>query len=332
MITKYLAEHDVIGATVIEALDGGLMMMYSSVDGKHFLKSYDHFRTVQETWVVPIDSITACANLLRMKDGRLMTIVRRLSEDADVAAIAGASFYTFYSEDDGHTFYEGEKINKREACYYVMNDRILRTKSGRIVVPMCYVPSEFAEKELFEKTGLSGCFYSDDEGKSWVEGKWLQEESVDQLAEPMVAQEKNGVLHMYMRTGHGYLYHSVSYDDGYSWEKAQASPLRSPCAPFCVKYDPFSKDCFVVWDNSFPGLHQNYPRSPICMAKSHDGINWEMICELDNDPMRSYGYPMLFFTENEIIVAYYEAPGRRFDRVHQKLKVKIIGRGELEQK
>ena len=330
MITKYMAEHDFIGATVIESLDGGLLMMYSSIDGKHFFKSFDHFHTVAEEWIVPIESITANANLLRLNDGKLMMVVRRISKDPAIAEIGGASFYTYFSNDDGHSFYEGGKINSQDACYYLMNNRILRTDTGRILIPMCYVPHELADKEHFEKSGLSGCFYSDDEGETWQEGEWLSEDSVDQLAEPMVAKGDDGALHMYMRTGHGYLYHSVSHDDGVSWEKAQASILRSPCAPFCVNFDWFSKQYFAVWDNSFPGTRQNYPRSPICLAKSRDCASWEMICELDNDPMRSYGYPSLYFTEKEIIVTYYEAPGRGFNQEKHKLKVKLFSREELK--
>ena len=322
MLTFYLAEHDVIGAAVARAADGGLLLTYSSVDGKHFLKSFDHFRTVAESWTAPIDSITANANLLRLKDGRLMTVVRRLSEDPAIAEIKGASYFAYFSDDDGRTFREGARINGREACYYLMNNRLLRTATGRLLLPMCYVPVELADKEHFEKAGLS------DEGESWQEGEWLAEASVDQLAEPMVAEGEDGLLHMYMRTGHGYLYHAVSHSGGVSWECAKPSCLRSACAPFCLNRDPYDGTFYAVWDNCFPGPMQNYPRSPICIARSRDCERWETICELDNDPMRSYGYPMLYFTEQELLLAYYEAPGRKFDKENQKLKLRIVSRDE----
>ena len=48
--------------------------------------------------------------------------------------------------------------------------------------------------------------------------------------------------------------------------------------------------------------------------------------------MSNYNPPtvkILYFTEKEIIVAYYEAPGRRFDKERQRLKVKIFSREEL---
>ena len=80
MIEKYLAVGNVIGATVEKSLDGGLLITYSTVDGKHFLKSFDNFRTITDRWVVPIDGLTANANLLRLNNGRLMTVVREISK------------------------------------------------------------------------------------------------------------------------------------------------------------------------------------------------------------------------------------------------------------
>ena len=63
MFERYLGKGNVIGATATESSDNGLLLMYSSVDGKHFLKSYDKFRTISEEWTVPLDSLTASANL-----------------------------------------------------------------------------------------------------------------------------------------------------------------------------------------------------------------------------------------------------------------------------
>jgi len=332
MITKYIADQAVIGSTIIEALDGGLMLMYSSDDGKHFFKSYDNFRTIAEEWIVPIDTRTANANFIRLKDNRLMMIVRRLSTDPKIEKIKGASYFTYFSDDDGRTFYEGKRINEKEECFYIMNDRILRLESGRIIIPVCYVPTEFIVEELFEKAGQSGCFYSDDEGETWNHGEWLPAEDVDQLCEPMIAQGPDGLLHMYMRTGYGYLYHAVSDDEGKSFSKAVSSSLRSPCAPFTLKYDKISGKFFAIWDNAFPAPHpsQNYPRSPICLAESTDCKNWKMICELDNSPMHAYGYPNIYFVENVVIITYYESPDRKHYSPSHSLKLKIFDRRELQ--
>lgn len=329
MFEKYIAESNVIGSSIVSCSDGGYILNYTSTDGKHFIKSYDHFRTICDEWVLPIETITAGANLLRLKDGRLMTTVRKISDNPEVAKILGANFYVLFSEDDGKTFNNLIRINKKESCYYVMNNRLTRTYSGRILLPVCYVPDEFTGEEYFEKIGWVGCFYSDDEGITWNESEWVKGETVDQLAEPMVAQGQDGIIHMHMRTGMGYLYHSQSTDDGITWGRETPTPLRSPCAPHCINYDTFEDRFLVVWDNSFPALVHQHPRSPICIAKSKNGVDWEMIKELDNDPMKSYGYPMIYCFEDEILITYYECPEREFNSKLHKLKLKIFKRDEL---
>lgn len=330
MLERYLAEGNVIGASSVESIDGGLLLMFSSVDGKHFLKSYDNFRTVSESWVVPMDSMTASANLFRLSDGRLMMTIRKISRRPEIAAVIGADFYLAFSDDDGHTFTEGKRVNSEEKCYYLMNDRIRRTHTGRILIPVCHIPDEYTDEKYFEKCGYAGCFYSDDEGETWSVSDWVRGESVDQLAEPMIAQGSDGVIHMYMRTGYGYLYYSKSCDNAETWEDEKPSMLRSPCAPFCINYDKYSNKFFAVWDNSFPAPQHQNPRSPICLAVSDDCVNWKLVCELDNNPMQSYGYPMMHFDENEILITYYENNSRDFNAAAHKLKMKLFSREELK--
>jgi hypothetical protein len=329
MYETILARGDLIGACVVKMPEGYDLLMYSSTDGKHFFKSKDHFRTIDEEWVVPIGGRTANANLLCLRDGRLMTIVRKKGAREEVISIGGASYYTAFSSDGGHTFSELQPINPDDSCYYLMNDRLMRTHTGRILLPVCYVPDAFLSKEYQEKAGQAGCFFSDDDGESWQRGEFLPGDSVDQLAEPMVMEGENGILHLYARTGYGYLYRSRSIDDGVTWEPEVPSMLRSPCAPFCVKYDPYSRRYYAVWDNSFPGLPHQYPRCPICLADSENGKDWRLICELGNNPMHSYGYPMVCFYENEILIAYYENETRRFHAETHQLMLKLIDRNEI---
>ncbi|MBQ3075381.1 MAG: exo-alpha-sialidase [Clostridia bacterium] len=331
MFTRYLAENNVIGTGCVLAKNGDLILTYSTLEGKRFMQSSDLFRTTKEEWTVPLGSITANANLIRLKDGRLMTVVRKISEDPNIASVNGADYYAAFSDDDGRNFEMGDRINPDSACYYLMNQRLLRTHTGRILLPVCYVPSDLSTRDFFEKSGHSGCFFSDDEGITWQKGEFALSEDagVDQLAEPMVVQGKGNEVLMFMRTGYGYLYYSVSADDGLTWSKAVPSSLRSPCAPFTVSFDHHSGLFFAVWDNTFPGLKHQYPRSPICLAKSEDGIHWETICELDQDPMKGYGYPMLYFTEKEILVTYYESPERKFTKATHLLKMRLMEKSEL---
>ena len=54
-----------------------------------------------------------------------------------------------------------------------------------------------------------------------------------------------------------------------------------------------------------------------------------MICELDASPAHSYGYPMIYAYEEEILITYYESPVRRFSPQDHMLKMKLLSRGEV---
>ena len=61
-----------------------------------------------------------------------------------------------------------------------------------------------------------------------------------------------------------------------------------------------------------------------------DGKTWEFICDIENDPMSSYGYPSIFFTKDEILVSYYEELGYRpFNPAEQRCKLSIFRRADL---
>ena len=327
MFEQYLTGPAVIGSTCIPASDGADLLMYSTFAGKRFLKSRDHFRTVEDSWLTTIGTMTANANLLRLADGRLMMAVKLASPNRRISELGGADFAVMFSEDDGRSFGRSVRVNQTPGCYYVMNQRLLRLSSGRILLPAARVPEDKLEEKL-ETVDQSACFYSDDEGASWQESEWIPGETVDQLAEPMAAEGPDGRLHLFMRTGMGHIYRSESTDGGRTWSQEAPTGLRSPCAPFCVVRDPFAARLLAVWDNSFPGPVHQYPRCPICLAESTDGVNWRMIRELDADPAHGYGYPMICPCEEEILITYYESPTRKFDSRSNRLKMKLLTREE----
>ena len=107
--------------------------------------------------------------------------------------------------------------------------------------------------------------------------------------------------------------------------------LKSPCAPYFLRKDPYTGWVFIAWDNSFPAPQHQYPRCPLSLGVSRDdGKTWEYICDIENDPMSSYGYPSIFFTKDEILVSYYEELGYRpFNPDEQRCKLSIFRRADL---
>ena len=274
----------------------------------------------------------AGTNLLRLKDGRLLSIVSEAAENIYTNRLKASNFYAYFSSDEGRSWSGRVPLSTDNRRLYLMNDRVMRLKSGRILVSFSLHPNELL-KDLknFEAVGWVNAFYSDDEGATWHEGRRRPTSAADQLCEPNVFEKSDGTLVMLSRTGKGYLYRCDSTDGGESWSVERPTTLRSAVAPFYVKKDPFTGWVFVAWDNSFPGPVHQYPRSPLSLAVSRDeGDTWEFVCDIENDPMSSYGYPSIHFTEKSVIVSYYEEIGfRAFNAKEQRCKVTVFDRGEM---
>lgn len=313
------------GAVLIEHKDGGIMC---GIKGWYRL-SQDGGRTWKKLYRITKGGGT---NLLRLKDGRLLSVFSESCDNVCTNRLRAANFYASFSSDEGKSWSGRVPISTDNRRLYLMNDRVMRLKSGRILVSFSLHPNELlANLKNFEAVGWVNAFYSDDEGATWHEGARRPTTVADQLCEPNVFEAKDGSLVMLSRTGKGYLYRCDSKDAGESWSVEYPTPLRSPVAPFYMKKDPFTGWVFIAWDNSFPAPVHQYPRSPLSFAVSRDdGATWEFICDIENDPMSSYGYPSIHFTPKSILVTYYEELGfRSFNAKEQRCKLTIFDRAEL---
>lgn len=304
------------GSCWCEAKDGGLIM-FMGRRGKPMAayKTYDNGVTIAEEWEVGEGS---SENMIRLSDGRIMSINQERVENILGNDLKASNFYAYFSDDDGHTFGNRVTISAENRRLYLMNARVMRLSTGRIIVPTCIHPNHLLEEKL-ETVGWVGAFWTDDEGQTWHEGEWKAPVKADQLCEPIVCEMPDGSLKMYVRTGVGYLYQLDSTDGGATWSDEYPTTLRSPCAPFTFSYDPYGEQYVCVWDNSFPGPVHQYPRTPICLAVSKDCKTWTQICELGNNPMGSYGYPAVWYTPDSLMMSYYISDVRKFsdrNRVH----------------
>ncbi|MDO5319831.1 MAG: sialidase family protein [bacterium] len=313
------------GAVMFEGRDGAIVC---GIKG-WYRQSVDGGRTWKKAYPFTKGAST---NLLRLKDGRLLSIGGETCENIRTNSLKACNFYAYFSSDEGRTWNVQGRVplstdNRR---LYLMNDRVMRLSTGRILVSFSLHPNELLDKKL-ESVGWVNAFYSDDEGRTWHEGKRRPTSAADQLCEPNVFEKKDGSLVMLARTGKGYLYRCDSTDGGENWSVEHPTTLRSPCAPFYMKKDPFTGWTFIAWDNSFPAHIHQYPRSPLSLAVTRDeGETWEFIGDIEDDPMSSYGYPSIHFTKQSILVTYYEEIGcRTFNAKEQRCKLTILDRDEL---
>ncbi|HZJ78185.1 MAG TPA: sialidase family protein [Clostridia bacterium] len=275
---------------------------------KILVKASEHF-------VKNIMSVT----LLRMKNGDLGLFYLVKNNDAT------SSYVLRRSADEGQTF--GEPVfclPDKFAGYYVVNNcRVLRTRDGRLYVPAALHRSAVNDEKVTINEGYGVChlFYSDDDGISWQEhDTHFVIDTTDTktgLQEPDIIELSSGVLKMYFRTDRMYQYECYSHDNGRHWTKPEASCFTSPNSPMKISQNPYDGSYFAVW-NPIPQYigreaddegFFNGGRTPLVIAKSNDGINFDKPIELENDPNRGYCYPAVFFVDKNTILLSYCSGG-----------------------
>ena len=211
----------------------------------------------------------------------------------------------------------------RIAHYVLNNDRVIRLKSGRIVMPLAYFRGGrdiHAPGRLYLDSRGSLCFLlSDDDGKTWHESPDLVHPPFTcariGLQEPGVLELESGVLWAWARTDKMYQYESFSFDGGKHWTQAQPSRFTSPCSPMHVRRSPFDGTLIAVW-NPIPNYNGRTVlpgfggRTPIVWAKStDDGKTWSEPAVIEGREDSGYCYPSIFFTDAQTMLVGYCSGG-----------------------
>lgn len=254
--------------------------------------------------------------LLGLRDGRIAFLSHRHVQGRHGGGLPAISF----SEDDGRSWTPAHVVDAApEGVWYVMNDRLIQMRCGRLVVPVSHMPEGVGTYE--GHTNMALCFYSDDDGATWASSKqWAAMPWDDErgMQEPCIAELGDGTLLMLARTGSGWLFQVRSSDGGDTWSVPQPTALMSPCAPLTVKRMPDGR--LVVLYNHCPPfrLHAFLPRNPLVYAISDDdGRTWSppaIVDDEDNvwvdpgvEPDRhgqQHIYPSVCFTGEGILVVY----------------------------
>ena len=199
-------------------------------------------------------------------------------------------------------------IGNPEGVWYVMNDRLIRMKNGRLVVPVSHMPVGMGTYEGDHNLGL--CFFSDDDGKTW--GKSKQPADLNDgrgMAEPCVVQTGKNNLLMLARTGSGFIFCSKSDDGGDTWSEPQPTTLEAACSPLTLKKLPDGR-LIVFYDHARPiKKGAFFPRTPLVYAVSRNkGKSWSLPVIVDDEGMKTGDkqniYPSVCFTKEGMLVVW----------------------------
>ena len=276
-----------------------LPMIHRSVDGGRTWTEAGRFAL---DWA--LDGIPSDGGLtfLRLHDGRIAALFHHhRAHGGGMPAIA-------FSPDEARTWTPARQLLAHDDVFYVMNDRLIQLRSGRLLVPVSHKLGQW-EGDIDENL----CVLSDDAGANWRFSRGrLKLDHSRGLAEPAVVELPDGRLLLLARTGAGSHHAAWSDDGGETWTAPQPTSLTAACSPLTLHRLPDGR--VIVFYNHAEPLSDAafFPRNPLAYAVSADGgRHWSAPVVIDDEGLAGraghtlqHVYPGVSFLPEGILVVY----------------------------
>jgi Neuraminidase (sialidase) len=253
-------------------------------------------------------------SLLRLRDDRIALFYLEKNSLTDCRPVVR------FSKDEANTWSDPVKIiPDSETGYYVLNnDRVIQLSGGRLLAPLALHHRPDWEKP--DWNGEVGVYSSDDAGATWHRSReWHQAHDPAgkrvSAQEPGVVELADGRVLMFIRSGAGEQYRSLSTDRGETWSAPEPMGVASPQSPASIERIPGTETLVMVWnDHSNRPVGERKARTPLSLAVSKDeGGTWSEAIVLEPDPEGWYCYTAMEFTKEHLFLAYVsgtQAPGK----------------------
>ena len=231
------------------------------------------------------------ASLLRLPGGRILLTYNRVDAGGPKLDYQIIHLDLICSDDDGKNWSKPQQISTDDIENMTTNDRLVRLKNGRILLPASGAPNPV--------------WISDDDGRTWRNGRG----EYRCAAEPTVVELADGSVLVYSREGstspERHLHVAQSEDGGDTWTPMPAMDLTSAAVPCIVQQVPESSDLLIIWNN-------HHTRTNLTTAVSHDGgrswENFRLLEPQESWPLtRSHVYPSLTFLNGNAHITYWES-------------------------
>ena len=215
---------------------------------------------------------------------------------------------------DGENFTVERCAARFPAAYYVVNnDRIVRLSDGRLVAPASYITALENRTEAHCEM-IATALVSDDDGASFYKADFdfTTTDPVNARyghQEPGMLERPDGSVYLWMRTGYGCQYESVSDAGLNGFFRPRPSEFTSPASPMQIK--AAGETVYAVYNpipryNGRQLIPGSWGRTPIVLRKSTDGgYTYGKLNVIEDDPARGYCYPAIFGTnDGRLLIAY----------------------------
>ena len=252
------------------------------------------------------------------------------------------------SSDEGKSWSEPVLCSKNKGYFVVNNDRIIRLKNGRILIPaayhkiICKTDKEGKKYIHTLESGVFTVFASDDDGYTW---ETIAEDIIiphsrgctTGVQEPGLIQLEDGKIWCVIRNDSGKQYECFSEDNGDSWTQPVPSQFSSAVSPLSFKrlYDgkilavwnpvPIYNGRATVFKGAWTGA-----RTPLVAAISFDdGQKFTLPTVIENEDDHGYCYVAIHETDDKHVLLAYCAGGPRDGSTLNRLRIKKIHIDEI---
>ena len=235
-------------------------------------------------------------SLFRLSDDRIALFYLRKNSESDCIP------YIRKSVDEAKSWSKPTRCIPDSGYFVVNNDRVIRLRSGRIIFPASLHKSPGSEST---KIGKIRCYYSDDEGETWIKGHDALNPEEATTQEPGLIELNDSRIMLFCRTESGTQYFSYSSNQGESWSILKAGNIRSPLSPASIERIPRTGDLMLVWNNNYKPIRDGGKRTPFNLAISRDeGATWEKTKTIESDPNGWYCYTAIDFIGDNVLLGH----------------------------
>ncbi|NID12317.1 sialidase family protein [Fibrivirga algicola] len=144
-----------------------------------------------------------------------------------------------------------------------------------------------------------------DWGKTWQKTAAINDGVTDGAIQPSVLFHPNGKLQALCRSQNsGFILETWSQDGGKTWSALQKTTLPNPNSGTDAVTLADGRQVLVYNPTPFSNGQFGGPRTPLHVAISADGIRWQTLAVLENEP-GEYSYPAVIQTADGLVhVAY----------------------------